>query len=90
MAAQVDRGAALAGQPGRLVVGDGGWAEFTVGHISEDSDMNIVIGCLAAFFTFFGWMTLEAKREAVARATDALTQELEYRVVPLLEPPPKA
>ena len=52
--------------------------------------MNIVIGCLAVFFTFCGWMTLEAKREAVARATDALTQELEYRVVPLPEPPPNA
>jgi hypothetical protein len=52
--------------------------------------MSIGIACLAAFFAFYGWMTLEGKRQAVTRATGALSKELEFRVLPLPEPPSKA
>ncbi len=52
--------------------------------------MNIVIVCLAALFAFYGWKTLEGKRHAITRATDALSQELEFRVMPLAEPPAKS
>ena len=52
--------------------------------------MNIVIVCLAAVCAVYGWMTLKAKRHAITRATDALSQELEFRVVSLPEPSPES
>jgi hypothetical protein len=90
MAAQVDRGAALAGQAYRLMMGASGCAAVAAVHVFGSRPMNIVIVCLAALLAYYGWMTLEAKRHAITRATDALSQELEFRVVPLPEPPPKS
>jgi hypothetical protein len=48
--------------------------------------MNVLIVCLAALFAFYGWKTLNARRSAITRATDALSQELEFRILPLPEP----
>ncbi|HEX4069928.1 MAG TPA: hypothetical protein VHX68_02115 [Planctomycetaceae bacterium] len=52
--------------------------------------MNIVLVCLAALCAYYGWKTLEGKRHAITRATDALSQELEFRVMPLADPPTKS
>ncbi len=52
--------------------------------------MNIAIVCLAALLAFYGWKTLDGKRHAITRATDALSQELEFRVMPVAEPPAKS
>jgi hypothetical protein len=90
MAAQVDRGAALAGPADRLMISASGCAAVAAVHVFGSRPLNIVIVCVVALIAFYGWKTLEGKRHAITRATDALSQELEFRVTPLAEPPAKS